>query len=70
MTISPTALGLLAIVILAIALVALCVAACAAVLSRLDGATLPAAVQRAAVAFAGTVTLLVAVLALVAGALR
>ncbi len=58
---------LLALALLAAVLMGLLVAGVAGVLARLDGATVPAAFTRAGVAFAGTVALLTAVLALLAG---
>lgn len=62
---SPTSLTLLALALLAAVLLALLAAVTAGLLARWDGASLPAALLRAGVAFGGTITLLTALLALV-----
>lgn len=62
---SPTSLTLLALTLLAAVLLALLAAVTAGLLARWDGASLPAALLRAGVAFGGTITLITALLALV-----
>ncbi|MFJ5228152.1 hypothetical protein [Streptomyces sp. NPDC088400] len=69
MPLSLTALTLFALVLLAAVLLALLAAVGAGLLAHLDGASLPAALLRAGVAFGGTLTLLTALLALGIGAL-
>lgn len=66
---SPAQLMLLTLALLAAALLALLAAVTAALLARWDGASLPAALTRAGVAFGGTLTLLIALLALTASVL-
>ncbi|QMU69334.1 hypothetical protein [Streptacidiphilus sp. P02-A3a] len=63
-------LSMFAVTVLAACLVALLAAVATAVLARMDGATRPAALLRAGVAFGGTLSLLVAILALGMTALR
>ncbi|WP_406353076.1 hypothetical protein [Streptomyces sp. NBC_00658] len=69
MTTSPTHLALLTLALLAAGLLALLAAVAAGLLVRWDGGSLPAALLRAGIAFGGTLTLLTAVVALVAGTL-
>ncbi|WP_405931955.1 hypothetical protein [Streptomyces sp. NBC_00827] len=69
MTTSPTHLALLTLALLAAVLLALLAAVAAGLLVRWDGGSLPAALLRAGIAFGGTLTLLTAVVALVAGTL-
>ncbi|MGW0656069.1 hypothetical protein ACWD4T_46265 [Streptomyces umbrinus] len=69
MTTSPTHLALLTLALLAVFLIALLAAVTAGLLARWDGASAPAALLRAGIAFGGALTLLIAVLALVAGTL-
>lgn len=64
MTASPTTLTLFALALLAAVLLSLLAAVGAGLLSRLDGATLPAAFLRASAAFGKTLTVLTALLAL------
>ncbi|WP_405945420.1 hypothetical protein OG588_49415 [Streptomyces prunicolor] len=66
---SPTSLTLLALTLLTAVLLALLAAVTAGLLARWDGASLPAALLRAGVAFGGTITLLIALLALVVSTL-
>jgi len=66
---SPTHLALLTLALLAVFLLALLAAVTAGLLARWDGASTPAALLRAGIAFGGTLTLLIAVLALVVGTL-
>jgi hypothetical protein len=61
---SPIALTLLALVVLIAVLLALLTAVGAGLLARWDGASLPAALLRAGMAFGGALTLLTALLAL------
>ncbi|MFD5114254.1 hypothetical protein ACFWNG_18390 [Streptomyces sp. NPDC058391] len=67
MFLSPATLTLLALALLVAVLLAILAAVGASLLARMDGASLPAALLRAGVAFGGTLTLLTALLALVAG---
>ncbi|MFD5627931.1 hypothetical protein [Streptomyces sp. NPDC127072] len=67
MTTSPTNLALLTLALLVSFLLALLVAVTAGLLARWDGATPPAALLRAGIAFGGALTLLTAVVALVTG---
>ncbi|MFI6338292.1 hypothetical protein [Streptomyces sp. NPDC050535] len=67
MTTSPTNLALLTLALLVSFLLALLVAVIAGLLARWDGATPPATLLRAGIAFGGTLTLLTAMVALVAG---
>ncbi|MFF5001927.1 hypothetical protein ACFY3G_03785 [Streptomyces phaeochromogenes] len=66
---TPTHLALLTLALLAVFLLALLAAVTAGLLARWDSASTPAALLRAGIAFGGTLTLLIAVLALVAGTL-
>jgi hypothetical protein len=69
-TATATATVVVLVLALAVAVNAALLAACAAAcLARADGATYPAALTRAAVAFAGTLTLLAVVTSTVAGLL-
>ncbi|MFC1414359.1 hypothetical protein ACEZCY_34920 [Streptacidiphilus sp. N1-12] len=61
--------ALLALALVAAFLLALLVAIAAALLARMDGATVPAALLRGGRTFGGALTLLVALLALGIGAL-
>ncbi|MEV4975321.1 hypothetical protein [Streptomyces scopuliridis] len=61
---SPAALTVLALALLVTVLLATLAAIGASLLARMDGASLPAALLRAGVAFGGTLTLLIALLAL------
>jgi hypothetical protein len=67
---SATAFALLALALFASVLLALLAAVGAGLLARIDGESLPAAVQRAGVAFGGTLTLLAGLLAIGAGVLK
>ncbi|MFG2723090.1 hypothetical protein ACGFW5_33050 [Streptomyces sp. NPDC048416] len=64
MPVSQTTMTLLALVLLVATLLALLAAVGAGLLARMDGATLPAALLRAGVAFGGTLTLITALLAM------
>lgn len=64
MTHTPQVLTLLALLLVAAILFSLLIAVAAGLLARHDGATLPAALLRAGMAFGGTLTLLAALLAL------
>ncbi|MGY1498656.1 hypothetical protein ACW4TU_19020 [Streptomyces sp. QTS52] len=66
---TPTHLMLLTLTLLTAVLLALLAAVTAALLARWDGASLPAALTRGGIAFGGTLTLLTALLALVASTL-
>ncbi|MET9554519.1 hypothetical protein [Streptomyces sp. NPDC006645] len=64
MALSTTALALFAVALLAVTLLALLVAVGAGLLAQADGASTPAALLRAGVAFGSTLTVLTALLAL------
>ncbi|MFF4229758.1 hypothetical protein [Streptomyces sp. NPDC001820] len=66
---SPTHLALLTLALLAALLLALLAAVTAGLLAHWNGASIPAALLRAGVAFGGTLTLLTALLALAASTL-
>jgi hypothetical protein len=67
---SATAFAVLALALFVSVLLALLAAVGAGLLARIDGASFPAAVQRAGVAFGGTLTLLAGLLALGVGVLK
>ncbi|MFJ2565819.1 hypothetical protein ACIO02_23165 [Streptomyces sp. NPDC087568] len=67
---SAIAFAVLALALLASVLLALLAAVAAGLLAHLDGASLPAAVQRAGVTFGGTLTLAAGLLAMGAGVLK
>lgn len=69
MAASPVHLVLLSLAVLCAALLALLTAVFAGLLARWDGASLPAALLRAGIAFGGTLTALTALLALAASTL-
>jgi hypothetical protein len=66
---SSTRLVLLSLAVLSAVLLALLAAVTAALLARWDGASVPASLLRAGIAFGGALTLLVTLLALVASTL-
>ncbi|MFE1797772.1 hypothetical protein ACFW9L_16600 [Streptomyces sp. NPDC059517] len=66
MAVSSTHLVLLCLALLCTVLVALLASVGAALLARWDGATTPAVLLRAAIAFGSTLTLLLALITLIA----
>ncbi|MHA6757385.1 hypothetical protein [Streptacidiphilus sp. PAMC 29251] len=70
MTATASTLALSVLTLITAALLALVAAIAAAALARMDGSTIPMALARAGKTFAGTLTLLTALVALGASILR